>query len=236
MLVPSMTYEEVYRELDRDHDNLQRWWNHQVDNLHRRMIKRDRTAFPVASCYFHTSPRRIQYLIIALIGDKRLKWFHTICVAIDGKTVYMYWLNTDSEIRRMVMLPHMWQRYKERMQFEETGTDIIRRFFCRNFDGSGTKKQEIVARSVRYNGEEHLSMVVNDGALMGQMEGDIFVARTFITYEMSCGRQQEEFAKLKHDMYSPGLEVHPYYRYLPTPDLPPIPKKLLEKIKNENKK
>ena len=76
---------------------------------------------------------------------------------------------------------------------------------------------------------------MNDGVLMGRLEGDIFVAKTFITYEMSCGRQEEEFTRLQHSIHSPSLTLHPYYRYLPTPDImPAIPKKLLDKIKQKD--
>ena len=231
MLVQSMTFAEAYRELDRDRENLTRWWKTQVDRLRRMMIKKDRTAFPVGCGYDHTSSRHIRYLINVFIGDKRLKSFHTVCVALHGKTVYMAWLNDDNKVPKMVMLPHMWERYAERMQFDLDHKHLVQRFFCANFSGCGTKKQEIVARSVRYNGEEHLAFCMNDGVLLGRLEGDIFVAKTFITYEMSCGRQEEEFTRLQHAIHSPSLTLHPYYRYLPTPDIMPVPKKLLDKIR-----
>ena len=51
----------------------------------------------------------------------------------------------------------------------------------------------MVARSVRYNGEEHLSNCVPDGVMLGQMHDDIFVVKTFITYDMCRGLQQKEF-------------------------------------------
>ena len=174
-----------------------------------------------------------RYLINVFIGDKRLKSFHTVCVALHGKTVYMAWLNDDNKVPKMVMLPHMWERYAERMQFDLDHKHLVQRFFCANFSGCGTKKQEIVARSVRYNGEEHLAFCMNDGVLLGRLEGDIFVAKTFITYEMSCGRQEEEFTRLQHAIHSPSLTLHPYYRYLPTPDIMPVPQKLIDKLQKQ---
>lgn len=234
MLVQSMTFAEVYRELDRDRENLARWWKTQVDRLRRQMIKKDRTAFPVAYSYDYTTPRHIRYMVNAVIGDKRLKSFLTVCVALQDKTVYMAWFYDDNEVRPMVMLPHMWQRYAERMQFDEDHKNLVHKFFLRNFCGCGTRNKEVVSRSVRYNGEDHLTFCVDDGVLLGRMEGDIFIVKTFITYEMSCGRQEEEFTRLQHAIYSPGLKVHPYYRYLPLPDAPAIPKKLLDKIKQKD--
>lgn len=228
-----MTFAEAYKELDRDRENLTRWWKTQVDRLRRMMIKKDRTAFPVGCGYDWTSPRHIRYLVNAFIGDKRLKSFYTVCVALQGKTVYMARFYDDRKVPKMVMLPHMWERYAERMHFDEDHKHLVQKFFCRNFDGRGTKKQELVARSVRYNGEDHLAFCVNDGVLLGRLEGDIFVAKTFITYEMSCGRQEEEFTRLHHSIHSPSLTLHPYYRYLPTPDIMPVPQKLIDKLQKK---
>ena len=236
MLVQSMTFAEAYRELDRDRENLGRWWKTQVDRLRRQMIKKDRTAFPVAYSYDYTTPRHIRYLVNAVIGDKRLKSFLTVCVALQDKTVYMAWFYDDNEVRPMVMLPHMWQRYAERMQFDEDHKTLVHKFFLRNFCGCGTRNKEVVSRSVRYNGEDHLAFCVDDGVLLGRLEGDIFVVKTFITYEMSCGRQEEEFTRLQHSIHSPSLTVPQYMRHLPVPELQgiTIPKKLLDKIKQKD--
>lgn len=236
MLVQSMTFAEVYRELDRDRENLVRWWKTQVDRLRRIMIKKDRTAFPVAYGYDYTTPRHIRYLINVIIGDKRLKSFHHVCVALQGKTVYLAWLYDDSDMRPMVMLPHMWQRYAERMQFDEDHKHLVQKFFCRNFSGCGTRNQKVVSRSVRYNGEEHLAMCMDDGVLLGRLDGEIFVAKTFITYEMAGTLQREEFNSMQHRRESPALTVPLYMRHLPVPELQgiTIPKKLLDKIKQKD--
>ena len=53
-----------------------------------------------------------------------------------------------------------------------------------------------MARSVRNMNVEHLSLCMPDGILLGQREQphDLFVAHTFITYEMASGLQAEDFA------------------------------------------
>ena len=51
----------------------------------------------------------------------------------------------------------------------------------------------MVGRSVRWNGEDHVSCCVPDGVLLGQQSGQIYIVRTFITYDMCTGRQQQEF-------------------------------------------
>jgi len=227
-----MSPAEAYRELERDREALSRWWSHQMDRLRRQMIKSDRTTFPRAYGYTYTSPRRNCYLINCFISDKRMRDFGSICVAVDGMTAYISWINeyNGKKPHREVIMPHAWKRYGERMQFEETGKALIRKFFCRNFGCSGTRNQAVEARSLRYNGEEHVAMCMDDGVLLGIMEEDIFVGRTFITYEMAGTLQREEFDRVQHRRESPALMVPLYKRYLPVPELqgPTIPKKLLE--------
>ena len=45
-----------------------------------------------------------------------------------------------------------------------------------------------------------MSCCVNDGVLLGQQYGEMFVARTFITYDMCTGLQQEEFEGCKRQI------------------------------------
>ena len=61
MIVPSMTHEEVYAELDKDRDNLARWFSHQAEIYRRRALKT--VKFPVTWWLDYTSPRKNRYLI-----------------------------------------------------------------------------------------------------------------------------------------------------------------------------
>ena len=45
MIVPSMTHAEVYAELDKDRDNVARWFDHQADTYRRKALKTQK--FPV---------------------------------------------------------------------------------------------------------------------------------------------------------------------------------------------
>ena len=93
----------------------------------------------------------------------------------------------------MVMTPHMWKRYAERTGTDKSGTELIKHYFSTNIHGKDTRNQHIVGRSVRYNGEQHMCCCVDEGVLLGQEHGNLFIARTFITYDMCCGHQQQEF-------------------------------------------
>ena len=195
MIVDSMTHEEVYQELERDREAVTKWWRHQLDDL-RRPVKKS-TVFPRRFWREYTSPRKNRYLIFTRIFDKHMKMILTGIGALrrtsEGLTVYTTWLQDQKLISPMVLIPHMWKRYAERVGVDKKGIDMVKHYFAHNAHGKDSHNQRVVGRSVRYNGEEHLACCVNDGVLLGQQYGDMFVARTFITYDMCTGLQQEEF-------------------------------------------
>ena len=81
---------------------------------------------------------------------------------------------------------------------QKTGIDLIKHFVDHQSNGYVLKDQRLAGRSVRYNGRDHQFIAVNDGVILGDVENGIFIARTFITYEMATGKQHEEFAYAKN--------------------------------------
>lgn len=207
MIVDSMTHEEVYQELERDRDTLTRWWQHQKDTLRRRLLKA--RQFPVNLWYEYTSPRKNHYTLYTRIFDKRGKAMLTGICAMrhtqEGLTGYTTWIEGQKLISPMVLTPHMWKRYAERCGVEKSGAELIRHYFTHNSYGQDTRNQQIVGRSVRYNGEQHMCCCVNDGVLLGQEQGRLFVARTFITYDMCSGLQEQEFEECRKQILTDNL-------------------------------
>ena len=147
----------------------------------------------------YTSTRRNRYVFFSRVFDKRMKTILTGMAAIrhtsDGMTVYTTWLNDQKLITPMVLLPHMWKRYQdpERGNVQKSGIELVKHYFMNNPHGKDSDNQKVVGRSVRWNGEEHLSCCVPDGVLLGQQHGELYIVRTFITYDMCTGLQQQEF-------------------------------------------
>lgn len=196
MIVDSMTHEEVYAEIAKEREAVTVWWRHQLDDNRRRAMKC--AKFPMYIWRDYTSTRRNRYLFFSRVYDKRMKTIMTGVSVIrhtsDGLMVYTTWLSSSSSvIIPMVLTPHMWKRYAERVKVDKHGIDLIKHYFMRNRHGKDTDNQKIVGRSVRWNGEDHLSCCVPDGVLLGQMCGSMFIVRTFITYDMCSGLQQQEF-------------------------------------------
>ena len=202
MIVDSMTHEEVYQELARDRDAVTTWWRHQLYGLRRPMLKS--TVFPRHFWREYTSVRKNHYLFFTRIFDKRMKVILTGIAVLrrtnEGTIVYTSWLNDQRLISPMVMLPHFWKRYAERAGVDKSGAELIRHYFDHNPHGADSHNQKIVGRSVHYKGYEHLTCCVTEGVLLGQAQGNLFIVRTFITYDMSCGLQKQELDSKREEI------------------------------------
>lgn len=230
MIVPSMTDIEVFREIDRDRESVRRWVEHQL-RARRREVLKCRT-FPKRVWLEYTSQRMVRYLIGVNIFDKKMQWMAMVLLALrrtnEGMAVYNTWLSYDDSCPQAVMTPHMWKQYAKRAGIDKSGVELVKTFFERNQSCFETYNQKVVGRSVRYNGEKHLSGCVKDGVLLGQYhEGNIHVVRTFITYDMCTGLQGEAFGAYqgKHSTYADVIEKHrkkPIVKSVPPP-LPELP-------------
>ena len=190
-----MTHEEVYQELEREREAVTRWWRHQLDDQRRRALKCRQFPFHIWKEY--TSTRKNRYVFFSRVFDKHMKRILTGVAVIrhtsDGMTVYTTWLTGQKLISPMVLTPHMWKRYAERVKVGEHGIKLIKHYFSNNPNGKDSDNQKVVGRSVRWNGEDHLSCCVPEGVLLGQEFDKYYLVRTFITYDMTTGMQQQEF-------------------------------------------
>lgn len=190
-----MTHEEVYQELEREREAVTRWWRHQLDDQRRRALKC--RQFPYHIWREYTSTRKNRYVFFSRVFDKHMKTILTGVAVIlhtsEGLTVYTTWLSGQRLISPMVLTPHMWKRYAERAKVGEHGIELIKHYFLNNPHGMDSDNQRVVGRSVRWNGEDHLSCCVPEGVLLGQEFDKYYLVRTFITYDMTTGMQQQEF-------------------------------------------
>jgi hypothetical protein len=211
-----MTHEEVYQELAREREAVTTWWRHQLNDQRRRALKC--TRFPMHIWREYTSARKNRYVFFSRVFDKHMKTILTGVGVIrhtsEGMTVYTTWLSDQRLISPMVLTPHMWKRYSERAKVKKHGIELVKHYFLNNPHGQDTDNQKVVGRSVRWNGEDHLSCCVTDGVLLGQEFDKYYLVRTFITYDMTTGMQQQEFdtqrAKIMtdRDMYERAITFY----------------------------
>jgi hypothetical protein len=199
-----MTHAEVYAELAKEREAVTTWWRHQLYDQRRRALKC--RQFPYHIWREYTSTRKNRYLFFSRIFDKKMRKILTGVAVVrhtdEGLTVYTTWLGDQKLISPMVLLPHVWKRYQDpkRGNVQKSGIELVKHYFMNNPHGKDTDNQKVVGRSVRWNGEDHLSCCVNDGVLLGQIVDGIYIARTFITYDMCNGLQQREFGACKQEI------------------------------------
>ena len=210
MIVQTMTHAEVYQELERDREYVLRWLGHRTDEYRRQALKTSR--FPAVWFNEYISPRKNQYIFIIKCLKRKFYTNHAIIsLAIRrenrGFTVYLCKMEESSIVQRAVFVQHVFDRYAERGNVQKHSLDLIRHFFAQQAGGCIIDNQRLAGRSVRYNGRYHRVLAVNDGVLLGDVEDGIFIARTFITYQMATGLQKEKFTTAKDKLLSLEDEV-----------------------------
>lgn len=200
MIVDSMTHTEVYRELEKDIDEVGRWWRGKRKMLVN--IAKWTTKLPRTAWYEYESTRRNRYLVLSIITghnyeDNSLTGVIALRKMNKGYAVYVSRFPWHRIVSPHVFLPHMFDQYAnpERGNVQKTGIELIKHFMERNNYGEISKGDKFSGRSVRYKGRDNICKSVTDGVLLGEIVDDIFIVHTFITYEMATGLQREEFEK-----------------------------------------
>jgi hypothetical protein len=201
MIVSTMTPVEVYRELELDRDNLSRWWLRQRKVIAKRALKC--TRFPMKTWIEWTSPRKNRYLVFNILLKRKYdKGNATGFIALQrtefGTSTYTSWVNWQYHTTCNVALPHLYMRYSQRCNVMKTGTDLIKHFIERNFNGGVSYDKRFAGRSIRYKDKNFTSVSTTEGVMLGEnAPGNIFVGHTFITYDMATGLQRKEFEAKK---------------------------------------
>lgn len=200
MIVDSMTHTEVYRELEKDIDEVGKWWRGKRKMLVN--IAKWTTKLPRTAWYEYESTRKNRYLVLSIItghnyDDNSLTGVIALRKMERGYAVYISRFPWHRVVSPHVLLPHMFDQYAnpERGNVKKTGIDLIKHFMERNNYGEISKGDKFSGRSVRYKGRDNLCKSVTDGVLLGEIVNGIFIVHTFITYEMATGLQREEFEK-----------------------------------------
>ena len=212
-----MNHTEVYAELDKDRENVARWYDHQSDTYRRKALKTQK--FPVTWWLDYTSPRKNRYLIGVTCTRRKFDKYHAITtIALRreqrGYSVYLTKITSYSPIKKTVFVQHAFDRYAERANIKKTGLDLIHHFLEHQYGGHVITDQRLAGRSVRYNGRNHKFIAMQEGVMLGDMEDGIFIVRTFITYDMATGLQHDEFAKAQDKLFDIEGEIEYSHKFL----------------------
>lgn len=194
MLTTTMTYDEMYREINRDFVNVQRWTVHQGKRIKR--IAYNARKFPIVLTISHTSPLRNNWTLLMVIRKKIRRpddFYNVLFTQLQTAGGNYYFLaspRTDGSIKMAIYLPHFMRRFSERMELDMSGQTLAERYFLFNDSGAFVTKPD---------GEHERCLCTNEGIGLGEDLNDrMFLAKTFIRYDMSMGWQRDAFERA-HD-------------------------------------
>ncbi len=138
MIVPSMTTEEIYREIMRDFESIKRRGNLEGKILQKEMLRKNLQGETRSICY--KTPYRNEWNIVFQMNAREVKTSFYL-KSNDGKGMVAYTIQflhtgTANEDRFVVKYSgHFFDRYNERMSLGLTeGSKVVRYFFKNNFD------------------------------------------------------------------------------------------------------
>lgn len=207
MLVETMTTKEMMEEMRKDFSYIQeRTWQF-IDSGGIRHLRRPNAKFPAYIIIDFKTPRGNTY-ITTLLFNKRGDVFKTKasqCVSAIMQTkeglaslAIVYSGKYNKEILHYFR-PHMFKRYRERMNLDMDGLELIRYFDRRNGD-------TIVHSDYKHKEgdmEHDIMLTAYDGALFGTMKEEdgriCYVINTFIANDTMQEGYKSRFNKRHND-------------------------------------
>lgn len=192
-----MNSRELIEEINKDYINA--FLTAETKNNKVRRIILKSGVFPVRLHKWVNTKRKNKWLILWTaesrknIGDLSVVVF--ICTWQSDHGRYALMPTTAQEKPLFLMFaPHFFSRYAERQNLDETGDDLIKRYFEINYNygfSSGIKyiSENSAENEIFGSSEEGIAMGVKS------ITEELVLFRTFINYEMCKGEQTEIFAK-----------------------------------------
>lgn len=192
-----MNQQEFYDEILNDYRNAFAIADAKEQKV-QRLIKTSK-LFPLRLHSFITTKRKNRWLVLweaktkKYIGDNELITFVVMHDTPHGKYATLTTF-VKGTLLLLTFAPHFFQRFVERMGITLSGEQLIKRYFEQNSSyGFQTKLTHI-------EGSTYINEVfgsAKEGVAMGfEAQGvNIYMFKTFITYDMCKGQQVEDFAK-----------------------------------------
>lgn len=213
MLLLNMTHEEVYKEVYTDLRNAERYEEHLWNSFRRMSLKMK--DFPKYIFTEYTSPRKNKWLITTKFWAKNdfSSTFGVLQIQ-NGLVLHQAFVNSanDKFSTLCTFIPHFFDRYAQYNRFDCKGRALIRMMLKNDCSFNIDKTQEISGIKEQVH-ENNVHICMKHGIGLGYEVGNKhFLIKTYITYEMSRGRQKMIFESKRDDMQRIKLDTKGFFK------------------------
>jgi len=207
MIVPSMTVQDIHKEVFEDIKNLRSKLDVYRKDFKKTVLNGSR--YPLTMSYDSTTREKKNLFIVAFTAIKRSDWkkpilsIYGIYSRQEGK--YAVALTVDMNIIS-IYSPHFFKRYRERIVKDESisNENIIRQYFKNDWGFMGAVVNEdfesIYHCFENDNKNDKVSFVAatSQGYCFGEKQGNVNIIKTIISEDMLFENQKIIFNELKN--------------------------------------
>ena len=196
MIVHSMTEKEVEKEVLADMLNAFKYEDANSNKFRRLVLKASR--FPVYSHHIYTSKNKNKWLILLEARSKKetgdLSRITNVAVFDSPHGFYSVMVSfMEGKPQLIFFPPHFFSRFRERIDFDVSGIDLMLRFFRHNASFVFSVKDILLSETSKIT---EIYGSCKEGVALGLVstENNILF-KTFVTYDMLKGEQVETFTE-----------------------------------------
>lgn len=206
MIVPSMTVQEIHKEVFEDLKNLGNKLDECRNDFKKTVLKS--TSYPLTRSYDFKTREKRNLFFVEFTALKRSDWKRTILTiyGIYSRPEGMYAVVPIIEMKTIsIYPPHFFKRFRERIVKDEliSNENIIRQYFKNDWGFMGVvvnKDFETVYHCFEHdNKNDKVSFVAatSQGYCFGEKQGDVNIIKTIISEDMLFENQKPLFNELK---------------------------------------
>ena len=208
MLLLNMSHSEVYNEIFRDLRNVERYEQH-LRNSFRRMSLKMRN-FPKFIFTEYVSPRKNNWIISTkFYGKNDFSSTFGVLQVQNGLVLHQVFVNAilDKFTTLCTFIPHFFERYAQHNQLTSKGKELIKQLLRDDCSFNIDKTREVSGRKER-DKENNVHACMCHGVGLGYEVGKRhYLMKTYITYEMTRGRQKQVLESKREDIVTTAERV-----------------------------
>lgn len=200
MLLPNMTHEEECKEILKDLPNVERWDKHRWKTYYRMSLKMK--EYPKYVFTEYVSPRKNRWLVSTKITGKDCfcSTFGVLQI-LNGLVLHQVFssLYEDKYSTVCTFLPHFFDRYRQYNNLDLKGIPLIKQMLKDDCSFNVDRTQEISGKK-ELNRDDNVHCCMQQGVGLGYELGHHhYLIKTFVTYDMSRGKQKKIFEAARDD-------------------------------------